>query len=208
MGRHDKTIDDEPPVSVSYMVGIIIGKTDRVWDFIHRRFQNCEDTLCERICNAWVEALVLKTQSAYPDAGDELPDWWPTDHFGSDKTDYMHYQELPKEKRVYLICHILKMTVQPLAKQPLTMAACKLNVTQLKELAFGDLDPSAIISDEKNALINDVFRVAGILKDYLAGRRDAGTEVFVNKNADCVLSNDEEPTVLSPAATWQSRGVP
>ncbi|KAK3332652.1 hypothetical protein B0T19DRAFT_457540, partial [Cercophora scortea] len=100
MGLHDKTIDDGSPVRISHKIGITIGDPDQVWDFYNLRFQNCQQTACKRICNAWVKAIVPKTQSTHPYMGDKIPDWWPTGPFGSDKTDYVQYREpddLPKK---------------------------------------------------------------------------------------------------------------
>ncbi|KAK3692101.1 hypothetical protein B0T22DRAFT_4198 [Podospora appendiculata] len=214
--------DDEPLVSTSRRRGINIGNAEEVWSFYDLRFRNCQQTACKLIGKAWVKAVAPKKQSTHPYTGDRIPDWWPTGPFGSGKTDYVRHREpdhLLKKERVHLICHILRMIVQPPEKQHPNIQALKLNVTKLEELTNDTL--SSFFSDKNNAnnakkkpFLKEIFKVAHAEEEYLRGQRDAGTEIFVmsdDKGADSYLSDDEDedepcptPIGVSPATTPSS----
>ncbi|KAK3940372.1 hypothetical protein QBC46DRAFT_126982 [Diplogelasinospora grovesii] len=196
--------DDEPPVTVSTKKGMKIGNADDVWEFYSQRFRNCQQTACKLIAKAWVKAVEPKKQSNHPYTGsdEKAPDWWPKP-WGTTRDDKVRHKEpdhLYKKERVHLLCHILRMVVEPNAKQHPDIQKLYLTVAKLEEATnealstfFADKDNTN--NAKKKPFLKEIFKVAKVEERYKRGEIDPDTEVFImadDKMADSYQSDNDE----------------
>ncbi|KAM0334169.1 hypothetical protein ACHAQA_001189 [Verticillium albo-atrum] len=168
-----RPIDDDsdiPSVTPGTVTkGLKIGNSEEVWDFYDQRFRNCQQTACKLIAKAWVKVVEPKKQTNHPYTGQEekAPDWWPRP-WGLTKDERVRHKEpdhLYKRERVYLLCHILRMIVEPSDRQHPSIQKMNLTVEKLKEATDEAL--SLFFStkeNQKNAkkkpFLDEIFKVA------------------------------------------------
>ncbi|TGJ79427.1 hypothetical protein E0Z10_g9335 [Xylaria hypoxylon] len=176
--------------------GIRISDTDAVYAFYDHNLKCCQQTACKIIAKAWVKAVAPKKQSTHPYTRGHLsrPDWWPKTYrkFGEDEHKNLRHKEpdhLGKEERVYLLCHILRMLVEPQHKQHHAIRKVNLNLSTLEAVTFEAL--SSFFNDKesrgnaiKKPLLKEVFKIARQEARYLDGEMNGNTEVFVTSVSD------------------------
>ncbi|KAH7349424.1 hypothetical protein B0T11DRAFT_301665 [Plectosphaerella cucumerina] len=186
--------DDVPAVTTGDRTGLQIGDKEAVWKFYDQRFRNCQQTACKLIAKAWVKAIEPKKQTHHPYTGKEAkaPSWWPTP-WGSTKEDKVRHKEpdhLYKRERVYLLCHILRVVVQPLEVQKQkwpSVAKLGLNVTKLKEATDEALssffstegDRASQKNSQKKPFLDEIFKIARLEERFLNGEIDADTQAWI-----------------------------
>ncbi|KAI0460446.1 hypothetical protein F5B21DRAFT_8211 [Xylaria acuta] len=207
--------------------GIRIGDSDAVYAFYDHRLKCCQQTACKIIAKAWVKAVAPKKQSTHPyTRGNETrPDWWPKMYrrFGEDTYRDLRHKEpdhLGKEERVYLLCHILRMLVEPTHKQHPAIQKVNLDLNTLEAVTFEALsswfnDKDTPANAEKKSLLKEIFKVAKQEARYRDGGLDVNTEVFVKaispdeaRKGVASDSDDEEDLdrIFTPASSVQSNG--
>ncbi|KAF4503882.1 hypothetical protein G6O67_008818 [Ophiocordyceps sinensis] len=184
--RHPINEDDDMPMTVSSRKGIKVGDSEAVWNFYEQRFKNCQQTACKLIAKAWVKAVEPKKQSTHPYTGsdEKAPDWWPKP-WGPTKDDKVRHKEpdhLYKRERVHLLAHILRLVVEPNAKQHPDIQKLGLNVNKLEETTNEAL--SAFFMDnetnaKKRPYLNEIFKMARQEERFKNGEIDDTTEVYV-----------------------------
>ncbi|KAM0496099.1 hypothetical protein ACHAP8_007664 [Fusarium lateritium] len=209
--RHGITDDDDIPMTVATTIRkcIKIGNSLEVGLFYDQRFKNCQQTACKLMAKAWVKAVEPKKQSTHPYTGsdEKAPDWWPKP-WGPTKEDKVRHKEpdhLYKRERVHLLNHILRMIVEPNARQHPDIQKLKLNVQKLEEITiealsgfFADKDNPA--NAKKRPFLNEIFKVAREEERLKLGEIDGTTEVFVMADdkipESYVSGNDDHGPIL------------
>ncbi|KAI9167492.1 hypothetical protein HJFPF1_03620 [Paramyrothecium foliicola] len=184
--RHLLHDDEDAPMVVSSRRGIKIGDSQAVWSFYEQRFKNCQQTACKSIAKAWVKAVEPKKQTNHPYTGSDqkAPEWWPKP-WGPTKEDKVRHKEpdhLYKRERVHLLVHILRLVLEPHAKQHSEIQKVHLSVKKLEEITFDAL--SAFFMDneansKKKPYLNEIFKVARQEERFRNGEIDGTTEVYV-----------------------------
>ncbi|KAF2970608.1 hypothetical protein GQX73_g2992 [Xylaria multiplex] len=188
--------------------GIRIGESDSVYGFYDHNLKCCQQTACKIIAKAWVKAVAPKKQSTHPyTRGDESrPDWWPRTYckFGEDTYKDLRHKEpdhLGKDERVYLLCHILRMLVEPPHKQHPSIRKANLNLSILEAVTFEALssffnDKESRQNASKKPLLKEIFKIARQEARYKDGEINGNTEVFVtsvtNSDAGKDAGSDSE----------------
>ncbi|KAI3337104.1 hypothetical protein HD806DRAFT_542819 [Xylariaceae sp. AK1471] len=192
--------DNIPMVTIQPKRGIRIGDGEAVYAFYDQRFRSCQQAACKIIAKAWVKAVEPKKQSTHPyTRGDETrPDWWPKTYtkFGSDVVQGLRHKEpdhLGKDERVFLLCHILRMLVEPQHKQHHAIRKVNLNLGTLEAVTFEALstwfsDKATPSNLSKKAVLKEIFKVARQEERFKDNGIDGLTEVFVNALADTKTS--------------------
>ncbi|ROT40354.1 hypothetical protein SODALDRAFT_94609 [Sodiomyces alkalinus F11] len=181
--------DDGPTVTVGATKRALrIGDSREVWDFYDQRFRNCQQTACKLIAKAWVKVVEPKKQTNHPYTGqdEKAPEWWPKP-WGPTKDEKVRHKEpdhLYKKERVHLLCHILRMIVEPNEKQHPSIRKMKLDIQKLKEATDEAL--SSFFSgkeNEKNAkkkpYLDEIFKVALQEQRYKHGEIDGDSLIYV-----------------------------
>ncbi|KAI0476722.1 hypothetical protein F4859DRAFT_60023 [Xylaria cf. heliscus] len=178
--------------------GIRIGDSDAVYAYYDHRLKCCQQTACKIIAKAWVKAVAPKKQSTNPYTGGSKtrPDWWPTMYrkFGENTYKDLRHKEpdhIGKEERVYLLCHILRMLVEPVHKQHAAIRKVNLDLNTIEAVTYEALsswfnDKDSPANGEKKVLLKEIFKVAKLEARYRDGGLDGNTEVFVR-----AISSDE-----------------
>ncbi|KAH8910123.1 hypothetical protein BR93DRAFT_461043 [Coniochaeta sp. PMI_546] len=202
--RRDLDDDDAPVSSTSARKPIKIGDSDALWQFYDQRFRNCQQTACKLIAKAWVKAVEPKKQSNHPYTGsdEKAPDWWPKP-WGPSRDEKVRHKEpdhLYKKERVHLLNHILRMVVEPNAKQHPDIQKLNLNVKKLEEVTTDAL--STFFSDKENnnnakkkPFLKEIFKVAKAEERYKNGEIDADYTIHVmpdDKMPDSYQSDNED----------------
>ncbi|KAK3379818.1 hypothetical protein B0T24DRAFT_170561 [Lasiosphaeria ovina] len=195
--------DDEPPVMVSSKKGIKIGNSEEVWNFYDQRFRNCQQTACKLIAKIFVKTIAPKKQSnnPYTQSDERAPDWWPKP-WGTTKDEKVRHKEpdhLWKKERLYLLNHILRMVVEPNAKQHKDIQKLDINVAKLEDVTMDALstwfaDKEKPGNAKKKPYLKEIFKVAKVEEQYKNGEIDGNTEVFVmadDKIPDNYQSDDD-----------------
>ncbi|KAI8628634.1 hypothetical protein F5Y19DRAFT_476181 [Xylariaceae sp. FL1651] len=169
--------------------GIKIGDEQAVWNFYDQRFRNIQQTACKLIAKAWVKAVEPKKQSTHPYTGGDKtrPDWWPK-LWGPQLHQKVRHKEpdhLGKSERLHLLCHILRMIVEPPHKQHQAVRKAGLNVKKLEDVTYEALSPWFSDNEspsnlKKKPMLKEVFKVARQEEQFKDGGIDALTEVFVS----------------------------
>ncbi|RYC63231.1 hypothetical protein CHU98_g2956 [Xylaria longipes] len=209
--------------------GIRIGDRDAVYALYDHRLKCCQQTACKIIAKAWVKAVAPKKQSTHPYTGGDRtrPDWWPKTYcsFGEDTVKDLRHKEpdhLGKDERVYLLCHILRMLVEPLHKQHPAIRKVELDLHTLEAMTFKTLaswfnDKDFPANAEKKPLLKEIFKVAKQEARYRDGELDGNTEVFVNvipfdeackgAGSDSDDEGDLDQIILTPASSVEPNGA-
>ncbi|KAI1432336.1 hypothetical protein GGR50DRAFT_697141 [Xylaria sp. CBS 124048] len=157
---------------ISSKRGIKVSDSDAIYAFYDQRLKCCQQTACKIIAKAWVKAVAPKKQSTNPyTRGDKTrPDWWPKTYckLGTNLYLDMRHKEpdhLGKEERVYLLCHILRLMVEPRYNQHAAIRKVNLTLDTLEAVTFEAL--SSWFTDKdcpgnmaKKPIVRDIFRVA------------------------------------------------
>ncbi|TFB00902.1 Uncharacterized protein CCMA1212_007293 [Trichoderma ghanense] len=210
--------EDDVPMTISSRRGIRIGDSAAVWNFYEQRFKNCQQTACKLIAKAWVKAVEPKKQSTHPYTGsdEKAPAWWPKP-WGPTKDDKVRHKEpdhLYKRERVHLLAHILRLVVEPNAKQHPDIQKLGLNVKKLEETTVEALS-SFFMDNEANAkkrpYLNEIFKVARQEERYKNGEIDGSTEVYVmaeDKMPESYASDNEDATFIKDEDDHDGRSKP
>ncbi|KAI0448018.1 hypothetical protein F4803DRAFT_545541 [Xylaria telfairii] len=178
--------------------GIRIGDSDAVYAFYDHRLKCCQQTACKIIAKAWVKAVAPRKQTTNPyTRGDKTrPDWWPKTYcrFGEDTYKDLRHKEpdhLGKEERVFLLCHILRLLVEPVDKQHPAIRKVNLDLNTLEKVTFEAMsswlnDKDSPANGEKKSFLKELFKVAKQEARYRDNELDGNTEVFVR-----AISSDE-----------------
>ncbi|KAF9874043.1 ydr124wp-like protein [Colletotrichum karsti] len=193
-----RPVDDDDDVMVAAsnpMRNLRIGNEKDVWDFYEQRFKNCQQTACKLIAKAWVKVVEPKKQTNHPYTGqdEKAPDWWPKP-WGPTKEEKVRHKEpdhLYKRERVHLLCHILRMIVEPQENQHAAILKMNLNVQKLEDATTEAM--SAFFSDKENKAnakkkpyLDEIFKVAKQEERFKRGEIDG--EAYVH-----VMSEDKFP---------------
>ncbi|KAF6836946.1 hypothetical protein CMUS01_05212 [Colletotrichum musicola] len=205
-GPYRRQVDDDDDVIVSVAnikKGLRIGNDKDVWEFYEQRFKNCQQTACKLIAKAWVKVVEPKKQTNHPYTGqdEKAPDWWPKP-WGPTKEEKVRHKEpdhLYKRERVHLLCHILRMIVEPPEKQHPSILKMNLNVQKLEDATTEAM--SAFFSDKENKAnakkkpyLDEIFKVAKGEERYKRG--EIGKYQCTVKDGDVsilVMSEDKFP---------------
>ncbi|KAI1751403.1 hypothetical protein F4782DRAFT_181966 [Xylaria castorea] len=190
--------ENMPMAAMPPRKGIRIGDTAAVYAFYDHRLRSCQQTACKTIAKAWVKAIAPKKQSIHPYTGGDVtrPDWWPKTYhrFGEDTDKPLRHKEpdhLGKEERIFLLCHILHMLVEPVHNQHPAIRKVELDLDILEAATFEALsswfnDRDTPANGEKKLLLKEIFKVAKQEARFKDGGLDGNTEVFVK-----AFSSDE-----------------
>ncbi|KAJ2907228.1 uncharacterized protein MKZ38_006522 [Zalerion maritima] len=213
--------DDSPMPVVAAKREIQIGKKEEVLEYYAQQFRNLQQTACKLIAKAWVKQVEPKKQSVHPYTGAEskAPDWWPK-AWGPTKDEKVRHKEpdhLYKRERVHLLCHILRLVVQPNDEQHHAIKQLNLSVKKLQESAhealtmfFNDKDGN---NKAKKPYLDYLFNMARQEERFLRGEIDAEHKVYVLKDDRASTDNygdegetehvkaEDEPTQVSPPKT-------
>jgi len=176
-----REMDDEPAVTVSARRGIKIGDAQEVWQFYEQCFKGLQQTACKLIAKAWVKLVAPKKQSTHPYTGNVIPEWWPGPEL---KVRHKEPDHLLKRERIALLCHILRLVVEPNPKQHPKIRDQGLTIAKLLEVAEDTL--ASFFSDKDNAsnlkrkpFLKELFKVAKVEEQFKRDEIDATTEVYV-----------------------------
>ncbi|KAI0976175.1 hypothetical protein F4678DRAFT_456494 [Xylaria arbuscula] len=214
-------------VTVEPSKGIRISDSEAVYAFYDHSLRFCQQTACKIIAKAWVKAVAPKKQSTHPyTKGDtSRPDWWPRTYckYGEDSYKEMRHKEpdhLGKDERVYLLCHILRMIVEPEHKRHPALRKVNLNLATLESVTFEHLssffgDKNSPANKSKKPLLKDVFKVARQEARFKDHEINGMTEVFVtsvgNRDAGNESESDDEGDIdqkFTPATSVSSSVEP
>ncbi|RCI16677.1 hypothetical protein L249_2962 [Ophiocordyceps polyrhachis-furcata BCC 54312] len=208
--RHPVAEEDEITMTMSSRRGIKVGDSEAVWSFYEQRFKNCQQTACKLIAKAWVKAVEPKKQSTHPYTGsdEKAPDWWPKP-WGPTKDDKVRHKEpdhLYKRERVHLLAHILRLVVEPNAKQHPDIQKIGLNVDKLEE-ATNEALSAFFMDNETNAKkkphLNEIFKMARQEARFKNGEIDDTTKVYVmaeDKMPDKYASDNDDGSLIKVEA--------
>ncbi|KAI0191268.1 hypothetical protein EV127DRAFT_72353 [Xylaria flabelliformis] len=218
--------DKMPMAAMEPKKGIRIGDSDAVYAFYDHRLRCCQQNACKIIAKAWVKAVAPKKQSIHPYTGGlaTRPDWWPEKYYIMEKDtweDIRHKEpdHLNKDERVYLLCHILRMLVEPMKSRHPALQKVDLNLKGLEAVSYDALSPwfndkDAPANAEKKLLLKEIFRVARQEANFKDGGLDGNTEVFVqavsSDEANNELDSDDEEAcgqILTPASSVEPSEV-
>lgn len=196
----------EEATVVSKLEGIEIQDSEAVWAAYAQGFKNCQQTLCKLIAKAWVKAVEPKKQTAHPyTKNDEgAPDWWPKP-WGPTKDEKVRHKEpdhLYKRERVHLLCHILRLVVQPHSQQHPDIRKTMLNVAKLKETTFETLTSFFAESEtnsQKRKYLTNIFKIAWQEERYKRGDIDGATRVFPlkdDKSQETPVSDNDDGSII------------
>ncbi|KAI0526502.1 hypothetical protein F5B22DRAFT_641644 [Xylaria bambusicola] len=206
--------------------GIRIGDSDAVYAFYDHHLRCCQQSACKMIAKAWVKAVAPKKQSTHPyTRGDRSrPDWWPKVYckYGEDTYKALRHKEpdhLGKDERVYLLCHILRMIVEPeyrrhdaIRKVNLDLKGLEIVTYDALSAFFGDKDSPSNMS--KKPLLQDIFKIARQEARYKDNEISGDTEVFVSSVSDNDAGNDpasdseDDGRIFTPASSVVSSVEP
>ncbi|KAI8285039.1 hypothetical protein K4K60_001466 [Colletotrichum sp. SAR11_57] len=190
-GSYRRQVDDDDDVVVSQANptrNLRVGNDKDVWDFYEQRFKNCQQTACKLIAKAWVKVVEPKKQTNHPYTGqdEKAPDWWPKP-WGPTKEEKVRHKEpdhLYKRERVHLLCHILRMIVEPPENQHPAILKMNLNVQKLEDATTEAM--SAFFSDKENKAnakkkpyLDEIFKVAKHEERYKRNEIDGDSYVHV-----------------------------
>ncbi|KXJ97448.1 hypothetical protein Micbo1qcDRAFT_7936 [Microdochium bolleyi] len=204
--RHTPTpYDDEPapesprPVPTSKGRRIRIDNSKEIWEFYEQQFKNCQQTACKLIAKAWVKAVEPKKQSTHPYTGkdEKAPEWWPKP-WGTSKDERVRHKEpdhLYKRERVYLLCHILRLVIQPLESQHPAIRKVNLDVRKLDEITMEALstfftDKENPNNEKKRPYLRDIFKVAR--QEERFGRGEIDPSACVHVRPDERVSGEDD----------------
>lgn len=181
----DHSSDDTPVATSRRTRELEIGNSKDVKDFYTTRFKDMQQTACKTIGKAFVKLVEPKKQTHHPyTKGDALaPPWWPSDkHLGEEYVRHKEPDHLYKKERIALLVHILRMIVQPPAKQHPSVQKVALTVQKLEEVTneamstwFADAEHPE--NKQKKVYLKEIFKVAKLEQRYLNGEVDHTTTV-------------------------------
>nr|XP_036584700.1 DUF2841 domain-containing protein [Colletotrichum truncatum]KAF6794350.1 DUF2841 domain-containing protein [Colletotrichum truncatum] len=232
-GSYRRQVDDDDDVIVSVAntkKGLRVGNDQEVWDFYEQRFKNCQQTACKLIAKAWVKVVEPKKQTNHPYTGqdEKAPDWWPKP-WGPTKEEKVRHKEpdhLYKRERVHLLCHILRMIVEPPEKQHPAILKMNLNVQKLEDATTEAM--SAFFSDKENKAnakkkpyLDEIFKVAKGEERYKRGEIDGDATIMVmsedkfpesypsdNEDNGFVKEEDDHHPSITSSASPSKTGPP
>ncbi|KAK1640536.1 hypothetical protein BDP81DRAFT_311889 [Colletotrichum phormii] len=224
-GGYRRPANDDDDVAIvvasSSKKTLKVGDDKDLWNLYEQRFKNCQQTACKLIAKAWVKVVEPKKQTNHPYTGqdEKAPDWWPKP-WGPTKEEKVRHKEpdhLYKRERVHLLCHILRMIVEPPEKQHPAIRKMNLSILKLEEATTEAM--SAFFADKENKTnakkkpyLDEIFKVAKMEERYKNGEvvTDGDAQVFVmsedkfsenypsdNEDNGFVKEEDEHPSITS-----------
>ncbi|KXH45987.1 hypothetical protein CNYM01_03953 [Colletotrichum nymphaeae SA-01] len=222
-GGYRRPTNDDDDVAIvvasSSKKTLKVGDEKDLWNLYEQRFKNCQQTACKLIAKAWVKVVEPKKQTNHPYTGqdEKAPDWWPKP-WGPTKEEKVRHKEpdhLYKRERVHLLCHILRMIVEPPEKQHPAIRKMNLSILKLEEATTEAM--SAFFADKENKTnakkkpyLDEIFKVAKMEERYKNGEVDGDAQVFVmsedkfsenypsdNEDNGFVKEEDEHPSITS-----------
>lgn len=180
--------DDGPEPVVAAKREITVGNDNEVREYYAQQFRNLQQTACKLIAKAWVKQVEPKKQSVHPYTGadSKAPDWWPKP-WGPTKDEKVRHKEpdhLYKRERVYLLCHILRLVVEPNEKQHPAIQQLNLNVQKLHDSALEALTGFFTDKDgnkNKKSHLDHLFTLARHEERFKRGEIDPHHKVYVMK---------------------------
>ncbi|GAP89238.1 hypothetical protein SAMD00023353_1200400 [Rosellinia necatrix] len=211
-----------PIVPIQPRRSIMIGDSDALYAFYDNYFRCCQQTACKTIAKAWIKIVAPKKQSTHPyTRGDKSrPDWWPKVYFnvGEETRHKLPHREpdhIGRDERVFLLCHILRMVIEPRSTQHPAIRSQELSVRVLETVTtealsswFADRDCPRNLN--KQCFLTEIFRIARQEERFRDGEIDSFTEVFIMSASDYEAnkesaseSDDEGPQDLefTPASS-------
>ncbi|KAH6654421.1 hypothetical protein BKA67DRAFT_278713 [Truncatella angustata] len=187
---------------------IAVSDSKQLWLFYEQRFKNCQQAACKLIAKAWIKTVEPKKQSTHPYTGkdEKAPDWWPqpwgegTEH----KVRHKEPDHLYKKERLHLLCHILRMIIEPNNGQHSDIKKLQLNIAKLEEVTWEAL--SAWFADsnqtgnlQKKPYLEEIFKVAKQEERFRAGMVDGSMKVHVTSDDRLAESYDDDTEESSPS---------
>ncbi|KAI1180383.1 hypothetical protein F4777DRAFT_598321 [Nemania sp. FL0916] len=225
-GRRQRAVENDNILinAAALKRGIKISDSSTIYAFYDHYFKGCQQTACKILSKAWIKAVAPKKQSTHPytKGDDSRPDWWPKTYrkLGENTERYLLHKEpdhIGKDERVFLLCHILRLLVEPPHKQHPAIRKVDLNLDELESVTFKALsswfsDRETPRNQSKRALLKDLFRVARLEARYRDGEIDGDTEVFVvapdNESKEWDTDSDDEAGLdqqrFTPASSTMS----
>ncbi|KAI1810324.1 hypothetical protein GGS20DRAFT_207427 [Poronia punctata] len=220
-GSRHRSLKPDDAVSISPAPpkrGIQIGDSEGLYAFYDQRLRYCQQAACKLIAKVWIKTVEPKKQSQHPyTRGDESrPDWWPKTFLklGTDVVQDMRHREpdhLSKDERVALLCHILRLVVEPPNQQHEAIRKVKLDISTLEAITFEAMstwfsDKTTPANMAKKPILKEIFKVARQEEAYKDGGIDARTEVFVQAISDhmgkgLLDDSDDEGQIDTPASS-------
>ncbi|KAI0199663.1 hypothetical protein F4808DRAFT_204274 [Astrocystis sublimbata] len=194
--------------SVRSLKSIKIGDHEAVFAFYYHCLWLSQQNVCKIIAKAWIKAVHPRKQSDNPyTRGDESrPAWWPMEYklLGQDEKYYLQHKEpdhINREERVFLLCHIVRMLVEPAGKRHPAIENIDLDLNALEKLTAESLktfycDKTAPANADKERYLREMFKVAKAEARYKDGELDAETEIFVTIDSDEETREVADETVL------------
>ncbi|KAI1877878.1 uncharacterized protein JN550_000060 [Neoarthrinium moseri] len=180
--------EDIPTAVVTKKRSIEVGNAAQLQEFYELRFRNCQQSACKLIAKAWIKAVEPKKQSTHPYTGkdEKAPGWWP-EPWGELRDQKVRHKEpdhLYKKERVHLLCHILRLVMQPNEYQHRDIRKLQLNIAKLEEVTNEALsswfaDSTNPGNRQKKPYLKEIFKVAHQEERFLAGGIDAKTKIHV-----------------------------
>ncbi|KID83638.1 Ydr124wp-like protein [Metarhizium guizhouense ARSEF 977] len=106
---------------------ITVNDAPAMWKAYKYLFGCCQQTMCKMIAKIWIQTLSPKKQATHPYQGGQAtaPAWWPTNCL--------------TKKRINLLAHILRLLVEPSAKQHIAIRSLGLDVKRLEDITSSKL---------------------------------------------------------------------
>ncbi|KAH9884580.1 hypothetical protein F4778DRAFT_787687 [Xylariomycetidae sp. FL2044] len=186
--RANKFEDRKFPSPASTKKTITIGSEKETWDFYEQRFKNCQQNFCKIVAKAWIKLVEPKKQSTHPYTKSEesQPEWWPkrSEMPPGQRCRHIEPDHSSKDERVYLLCHILKLLVQPNFKQHTAIRHLGITIEKLEYITWDALsswfaDKNSPNNLKKKPFLKEIFKVARIEEQYKDGGRHPTDTVYV-----------------------------
>ncbi|KAK4192085.1 hypothetical protein QBC35DRAFT_485593 [Podospora australis] len=192
--------DDEPAPISTVRTPLQIGDSDAVWNFYKRSFEAVQQLACKIIAKAFIKTIAPRKQTKHPYTSGEVkkPDWWPRDR--TEKGRHVEHKEpdhTSKDQRVHLLCHLLRLVVEPNARQHPDLRPLGITVSTLERAAMDQLfsfweNPK---NEAKRPFLAEIFKVAKHEARFKRDECDANTTIYVTAQGprgEPSPSDDEE----------------
>ncbi|QLI64392.1 uncharacterized protein G6M90_00g000430 [Metarhizium brunneum] len=121
---------------------ITVNDAPAMWKAYKYLFGCCQQTMCKMIAKIWIQTLSPKKQATHPYQGGQAtaPAWWPTNCLTKSKrVRHRQPDHLYKPERINLLAHILRLVVEPSAKQHIAIRSLGLDVKRLEDITSSKL---------------------------------------------------------------------
>ncbi|KJK73680.1 hypothetical protein H634G_11052 [Metarhizium anisopliae BRIP 53293] len=167
---------------------IRVNDAPAIWKAYKYLFGCCQQTMCKMIARIWIQTLSPRKQATHPYQGGQAtaPAWWPTDCLTKSKrVRHRQPDHLYKRERINLLAHILRLLVEPSAKQHVAIRGLGLDVQRLEDITSSKLRDFLEKHDtnaRKRQCLAQLFELAQQEARFRNGDIGADTEVYIETN--------------------------